>query len=47
MCSVSEGECETCGHWSSQLVDVMCGECREKYLVESESEDDKENDQQD
>ncbi len=30
-----EGECETCGRWASDLIDVMCGDCRSRYLGES------------
>lgn len=41
---MSEGYCETCGRWSSDLVDVMCGECREKYLECNDGEDDEEKD---
>lgn len=28
-----KGDCETCGEWSTRLVNGMCVPCREKYKV--------------
>lgn len=28
-----EGNCDTCGEWSSRLIGGMCAPCRDKYEV--------------
>jgi len=36
----NQGECETCGRWSSDLKEGMCPCCIDKFKPNKESKDD-------